>query len=399
METIKDIFVSGPGPSSSHTIGPYKAALDFKNRLKGSENIKVTLYGSLALTGKGHGTDLIILRTLSNFKTEVIFNFGVKKLSHPNTILFEAFENNKLVHKQKYYSVGGGKIVTKLRKQNLSEVYPFKNFEEIKKYSYENNCSLVDIVNKFEDNSLDDYLNNALDIMFKNIEKNLLVDGLLPGKLKVERVAKKIYNHAINFKDKAEQYSMLLTSFAYASLEGNAVGDIVVTAPTCGSCGIVPAILYHEYKFNNVSKFELINALKVAGLIGNVCKENASLSGAVLGCQAEVGVASSMASAALCYIRKLDLYQIEYASEVALEHFLGLTCDPVGGYVIIPCIERNGIAALRAYISYLYAKNIGPYRKNKVSFDEVVKAMKDTGKNLNSDYKETAIGGLAKILK
>lgn len=399
METIKDLFVIGPGPSSSHTIGPAKAAVDFKSDVAKDAYIEVTLYGSLALTGKGHLTDKIIKEILKDYQCEVIFNYDVTNLPHPNTLIFKAILNGETIKEKTYYSVGGGKIVTNLNKMNLVDVYPLSSFDDIKRFLSENNLTIVDYVNKYEEADIDEYLELVLKRMFTSIEVNLVETGLIPGRLELPKVAKIIFEEAEKIEDSSEKYNMLITSFAYACVEGNASGKIVVTAPTCGSCGIIPAILYYEYKYNNVDKKVLIDALKVAGIIGNICKNNASISGAVLGCQAEVGVASSMASAALSYIKGLSLYQIEYASEVALEHFLGLTCDPVDGYVQIPCIERNGIAALRAYNSYLYAKNIAPYRKNKVSFDDVVMAMKMTGESLNTDYKETSIGGLAKLIK
>jgi L-serine dehydratase len=401
METIKDLFIIGPGPSSSHTIGPNKAAKDFIKDLNKSEidKIEVTLYGSLALTGKGHLTDKTISDVLKDFKHEIIFNYELKDLPHPNTLKFVAYINNKIVKTMTYYSVGGGKIVTDLNKMETHEVYKENSFDSIKKYLNDNKLSLIDYVNKFEDKDLDSYLDKVVDKMFDSVELNLKIEGIIPGNLKLQRVAKTIFDNATKLDKPDEKYSMLITSFAYAAVEGNASGEIVCTGPTCGSSGIIPAIIYYEYKYNHASKKKIIDSLKVAGIFGNLCKKNASISGAVLGCQAEVGVASSMASAALCYIRDLNLYQIEYASEVALEHFLGLTCDPVEGYVQIPCIERNGIGALRSYNSYLYAKNIAPYRHNRVSFDDVVEAMKMTGESLNSDYKETSGGGLAKVIK
>jgi L-serine deaminase len=401
MESIENLYIIGPGPSSSHTIGPNHAAKDFIKDLdsKKISQIVATLFGSLALTGKGHLTDQTIDLVLKDFNHKVIFDYSFKNLQHPNTLTFEAYVDNSCVKKTTYYSVGGGKIVTNLADNQIIDQYKFKDFLEIKNYCEVNKISLSNFVDRFDDKNINNYLENVLNKMLDSVELNLNKQGLIPGKLGLQRVAKIIYENALKIDQANERYMMLITSFAYAVVEGNACGDTIVTAPTCGSSGIIPAILYYEYKFNNVTKEKLINALKVAGVIGNICKANASISGAVLGCQAEVGVASSMASAALCYIKDLSLYQIEYASEVSLEHFLGLTCDPVDGYVQIPCIERNGIAVLRSYESYLYAKNISPYRKNKVSFDEVVSAMKMTGESLNQDYKETSVGGLAKVVK
>lgn len=398
MESIKELYIIGPGPSSSHTIGPSRAANNFIKDLKNVDKIVVSLFGSLALTGKGHFSDKAIKDVLNSYKTEIIFNMDEKNLKHPNTMNFKAIKDGKIIKEQFYYSIGGGKIVTDLKHTTKDATYLFKNFAEIKDYLEQNKISLVQFVDKFEGDGINKYLENVLNFMFKEVESNLELEGQIPGPLGLTKVAKKIYKTALNEKN-SESKILLLTAFAYACLEGNACGNIVVTAPTCGSCGILPAVLYYEYKYNNVPKEILINALKVAGIFGNVAKENASISGAVLGCQAEVGVASSMATAALCYIHSLSLYQIEYGAEVALEHFLGLTCDPVLGYVQIPCIERNGIGASRAYVSYIYAKNIAPVRQNKVSFDKVIEAMKVTGLSLNPDYKETSKGGLASLIK
>ena len=398
MDSIKKLFIVGPGPSSSHTIGPNRAALDFIKDLKNVDKIKVTLYGSLALTGKGHFTDNVIINTLKSIDTEVYFDLIKKDLKHPNTMEFKAYFKGALVKEQVYYSIGGGEIVKDLKDIHKSDVYKLNHFNDIYEYISRMNISLIDYVNENEDSDLDEYLSNVLDNMFNEVETNLKKEGTIPGPIGLKRVAKKIYENALN-EEKVESKLMLISSFAYACLEGNACGDMVVTAPTCGSCGILPAVLYYEYNFKHKDKKALIDSLKVAGLFGNICKENASISGAVLGCQAEVGVATAMATAALCYVNLLSTEQIQYGAEVALEHFLGLTCDPVLGYVQIPCIERNGIGAMRAYESYLYAKNIAPIRKNKVSFDKVVEAMRVTGVSLNSDYKETSRGGLASLIK
>ena len=398
MESIKDLFIIGPGPSSSHTIGPSRAALDFVKDLKSVDKIIVTLFGSLALTGKGHFTDKAIQKTLDGINVDVYFDLTTKKLEHPNTMNFKAYYGGKEIKNKTYYSIGGGKIVTDLNKINKDDIYKLNHFSDIYKYISSMNMDLVSYVNENEDKFIDEYLGKTIKYMFKEVEDNLKKEGQIPGPIGLQRVAKRIYETASNEKNE-ESKVMLISSFAYACLEGNACGDMVVTAPTCGSCGILPAVLYYEYNYGNKDMKTLINALKVAGLFGNICKENASISGAVLGCQAEVGVATAMATAALCYMNSLSTEQIEYGAEVALEHFLGLTCDPVLGYVQIPCIERNGIGAMRAYVSFLYAKNIAPIHKNKVSFDKVVEAMRVTGNSLNSDYKETSRGGLASIIK
>ena len=408
LDSIKNLYIYGPGPSSSHTIGPYRASLDFVNSNKKDFNftrIDVILYGSLALTGIGHGTDKIIKDTIEkefNIKCNVLFNIDEKNLEHPNTMRFLGYNDKNEVISNKYFSIGGGEIV----KDNLSlkekknYVYPFSSFNDIKNYAKEHQIEdLSKIADIFEDNDLNYYLLDILDKMLKSVEVGLSLDGVLPGTLKLKKVAKKMYENALTINDVAERKEMLLSAFSYAVSENNADGKMIVTGPTCGSAGIIPSILYYYKNYLNTSDEKLINSLKVGAFFGLVAKQNASISGAMDGCQAEIGVASSMGAAILSYLNNLTIYQIEYASEVALEHFLGLTCDPVEGYVQIPCIERNGIGVLRSYASYLYAKNIAPLRKNRVSYDDVIKTMKMTGDDIDPSYKETSIGGLARILK
>jgi L-serine dehydratase len=270
---------------------------------------------------------------------------------------------------------------------------------EIKKYLIDNNMSLVDYVYHFEDSNIKEFLHHILDKMFESIERGLNATGKLPGKLNLDRVAKSLYYHALNIEldkiDNSERTKLLVSSYAYAVSEENASGGEIVTAPTCGSSGVLPASLYYFYKHQSRSKDELVDALAIAGIFGNLVKKNATISGAIGGCQAEIGTACSMAASAIAYLFGLNIDKIEYAAEVAMEHHLGLTCDPVKGYVQIPCIERNGVASLRAYDSALYAKHIGIFRKNRVSFDQVISTMASTGKDLNYQYKETSLGGLA----
>ena len=401
MESIKRVYKIGPGPSSSHTIGPYNAAKDFLNTYKDFDEVVIDLYGSLALTGKGHGTDKILLKAFENYKAIINFHYTFDDIVHPNTLDFSIFKDGKIINKARYYSIGGGDILKQGQKiEKSKEIYPFNSFNGLKNYLNKHNLtSMVDVVDEFEDKDVNDFLFKIFKAMIHEIESNLKKDGYLPGNLGVKKVAKSIYEKALDEKDEFERKILFITSYAYAASEGNADGDLVVTAPTCGSCGVLPSILYYEYKHNNINIDKIVGALKVAGLLTNIVIKNASISGATLGCQAEIGTASAIASGALCYLHDMSVYQIEYASELALEHFLGLTCDPVNGYVQIPCIERNGIGALRSLISYIYAKDISILRRNKVSFDEVVKAMKITGDSLSKDYKETSIGGLAKIIK
>lgn len=400
MESIKRVYKIGPGPSSSHTIGPFNAAKDFLKYHQDFDEIVIDLYGSLALTGKGHGTDKILLKAFNFPNTKINFNYTFENINHPNTIDFTALKNKQIIDKVRYYSVGGGDILKDGEKIIKSaDIYPFNSFNGLKNYLEKNKItSIIEVIDNFEDKDIDEFLTNVFKAMINEIETNLSKEGYLPGNLGVKRVAKEIYEKAISEKDEFEKKILLITSYAYATSEGNASGELVVTAPTCGSCGVLPSVLYYEYKHNKVDISKIIGALKVAGILTNFVIKNASISGASLGCQAEIGTAAAIASGALCYIHDLSFYQIEYASELALEHFLGLTCDPVNGYVQIPCIERNGIGALRSLISYIYAKDVSLLRKNKVSFDEVVKAMKITGESLSKDYKETSIGGLAKII-
>ncbi len=421
LQSLKRLYIQGPGPSSSHTIGPYKAAIDFLEsevtieKLPLLKEIEVTLYGSLALTGKGHLTDKIIKDTLkesldknieNSDNIEILIKFDIKKstLKHPNTMKFKAYFKGENIEgiKATYYSIGGGEILkNSLEKRKKKFIYPFSSFNEIVEYCNKNNITdLKDLVDKYEDKDIDNYLYGILNIMINSVKEGLTIEGKLPGKLSLDRIAKRLYENTLSLSDSDnEKIMMLLTSFAYAVAENNASGKIVVTSPTCGSSGIIPSILYYFKYYKNESDKRLIDSLKVASIFGNLAKENATISGAVGGCQAEIGVASSMGAAIFAYLYNLSIYQIEYAAELALEHFLGLTCDPVEGYVQIPCIERNGIGVLRSYSAALYAKNIALIRKNRVTFDEVLKTMKLTGDDLSIYYKETSIGGLAKIKK
>lgn len=407
MKSIKELYKIGPGPSSSHTIGPFKAINHFinenKNLIDNESMIHIILYGSLALTGKGHLTDKILGEVLNknNIKSSIIFDISKRDLLHPNTMEILLIKEEKIIKKHTYFSIGGGDIlIDSLDNLKEKEVYPFNSFNEIKIYAKTNTIfDLKDIVDEFEDKDINEYLKNILYTMLESVKFGLDQEGYLPGSLHIKKIAKELFNNANKINYDVEKIEMLLTSFAYAVSENNASGNVVVTAPTCGSCGIIPSILFYYKFYKNYDDEKLINSLKVASLFGNVAKTKASISGAVHGCQAEIGVASAMGAAMFSYLNNLNIYQIEYASEVALEHFLGLTCDPVKGMVQIPCIERNGIGVLRSKSAYLYAKNISILRKNRVSFDNCVEAMKITGDSLKTEYKETSEGGLAKIIE
>lgn len=396
MESLHQLYKIGHGPSSSHTMGPEKACRYIIETYKDVAKIKVTLYGSLALTGKGHLTDYIINKTLSNYDLTINFNYTESK-PHPNTMKFELYKDDwSFIDSVEVYSVGGGSIEikgkkTKLKKEN---VYPFKSFEEIKQYSKENDISLPDIVYSFDKEDIKEYLNQVFDIMNNAIRSGLEKTGELPGNLHVLRKAKQLISSAEIFENASIKQLRIVSSYAFAVSEENASGGLIVTSPTCGASGVLPAVIFYLYDECKVSKDKLIDALAVAGLVGNIIKTNASISGAFAGCQSEVGSACSMAAAAVAYVNGRNLEEIEYAAEIALEHHLGLTCDPVNGLVQIPCIERNAVAALRAIDSANLAKFLNGTRK--ISFDTVVKTMFETGKDLNKKYKETSIGGLAK---
>ena len=396
MESLRELFKIGKGPSSSHTMGPERAANIIKKRFGENAEYVVDLYGSLSMTGKGHLTDYIIHETLGE---NCQVNFCEETLPfHPNGMVFHIYQDGELKDDITAYSVGGGSIVWEgeddfsLSRKN---VYREKNLKEILETLDRNAYSFYDYVMEHENALFVEYLYEILGTMFDSVERGLKREGTIPGKLQLPRVAKQMYTQAINLPAGSERETLILSSYAYAVAEENASGQTIVTAPTCGSSGVLPAILYYCYKQLNVEKPRLIKALAVAGVFGNVIKNNASISGADAGCQAEIGSACAMGAALYAWILGLNNSLIEYAAEMGLEHNLGLTCDPVGGYVQITCIERNGYAALRAIDCAIYAKNLGYVRKNKVSFDAVVNVMKNTGHDLNKAYKETSLGGLA----
>lgn len=387
MKSCKEIFKIGNGPSSSHTIAPKRASIEFLNRFPNLKYIKVTLYGSLALTGKGHLTDYIIKETFKNIKNDIVFDALTEK-EHPNTMEFEGIDkdNNKCF--MRAISVGGGDVsygdvITH------DEIYPHNSFEEIKEYCLKNNLTIAEYVDSYED--INEHLEKVYDVMLNSIKRGLKAEGLLPGELEITRKAKKLLPPKRLLKTNTRKK---IIAYAYAVSEENASGGLIVTAPTCGSAGVIPAVLKAAIDLRKYKKKELIDGLKVAGIIGNLIKTNASISGAVAGCQAEIGSACSMAAAFLAYINHSDIDVIQRAAEIALEHNLGLTCDPVKGYVQIPCIERNALASLRASDAYLLASELIS-KEAKISFDLICKTMLKTGKDLSSIYRETSEGGLA----
>lgn len=391
MESIKKIYKIGYGPSSSHTMGPGYAAEIFLKKYPYATRFSVELFGSLALTGKGHMTDVTLKKILGESRTNIIFNKEKVYDYHTNAMKFNAFNDKTLIGEWLVFSVGGADL-KELDDKSLSEkadIYPHNHMFEILRYCENNNLTLLDYVSKYEDKDVRSYLSNVIDTMIDSINRGITNKGILPGGLNVNRKANVFYDKYLN----SNKITELVYAYALAVSEENASGGIVVTAPTCGSAGIVPAIIASQMNFYKIDKEKLINALMIGGLIGNIVKVNASISGAEVGCQGEVGVACSMAAGMLVYLFGGDNQTIEYGAEIALEHHLGLTCDPVEGLVQIPCIERNALSALAAYNAAEYAMIAGS--KHTVTLDDVIEVMRDTGKDLKEKYKETALGGLA----
>lgn len=397
MDSIKAIYKIGLGPSSSHTMGPNKAAKLFLERNADAARFRVTLYGSLAATGKGHMTDVAIIRVLGEDRTEIVWRPNEVKEFHTNGMLFEALSSDGAVLDEwLVYSIGGGNLSD--GKEQVREVgddvYPLGTIADIQKYLDANGLSYWEYVEQCEGPQIWDFLSEVWAIMQASVKEGLERDDRLPGSLHLRSKAKQYYVRGTGYKDSLKSRA-LIGAYALAVSEQNARGETVVTAPTCGSCGVVPAVLYHQKHAHNFSDRDILKALATAGLFGNVIRTNASISGAEVGCQGEIGSACVMAAAAVNQLYGGTLQQIEYAAEMAMEHNLGLTCDPVCGLVQIPCIERNPIAALRALDVSFYAL-LGD-GKHMVSFDHVVDTMKRTGKDLPSLYKETAAGGLASL--
>ena len=400
MKSIKELYRIGTGPSSSHTMGPRKAAELFLQRHQDATKFKVTLYGSLAATGKGHMTDVAIEDTLQPIApVEIIWQPKVFLPFHPNAMTFAAYnEADKLTENWTVYSVGGGALAESSDSLNIQspEVYTMSSMVEILDWCEKTGKSYWEYVKECEDSDIWDYLNEVWITMKDSIQRGLNEEGVLPGPLNLRRKASAYYIRANDYKESLQARGLVF-AYALAVSEENASGGRIVTAPTCGSCGVVPSVLYHLYKSRNFSDIRILRALATAGLIGNIVKHNASISGAEVGCQGEVGVACAMASGAASQLFGGSPTQIEYAAEMGLEYHLGMTCDPVCGLVQIPCIERNAYAAARALDANIFASfSDGTHR---VSFDKVVEVMKQTGHDLPSLYKETSEGGLAKDYK
>ena len=399
MKSLKELYRIGIGPSSSHTMGPRNAAEQFLAKHPDAKSFEVTLYGSLAATGKGHMTDTAIIDTLEphapldlKWEPEIFLPF------HPNGMLFKSKdENGKVTDEWTVFSVGGGALAEEGIDNSASpDIYEMTKMSQILGWCERTGRSYWEYVQQCEESDIWDYLHEVWKTMSEAVERGLEQEGALPGPLNLRRKAATYYIKANGYKDNLKSRGLVF-SYALAVSEENASGGKIVTAPTCGSCGVVPAVLYHLKKSRDFSEMRMLRALATAGLVGNSVKHNATISGAEGGCQAEVGVACSMAAAAASQLFGGSPAQIEYACEMGLEHHLGMTCDPVCGLVQIPCIERNAYAAARALDSNIYsAFTDGTHR---VSFDKVVEVMKQTGHDLPSLYKETSTGGLAKDYK
>ncbi|MBQ6872319.1 MAG: L-serine ammonia-lyase [Bacteroidales bacterium] len=397
MESIKEIFKIGKGPSSSHTMGPRKAAMIFRERNPHASRFEVTLYGSLASTGKGHLTDVAIEEVFGKENLKINWKGNVFLPQHPNGILFESFSpDNTLLDHWTTFSIGGGDISDTGARPKKESIYPHSKMTDILEWCKENGTTFWEYVQMHEDSDIYDYLAQVWMVMQEAVERGLDEEGVLPGGLNLARKASSFYIKAQGHQGSMQRRAMTF-AFALAVAEENASGGTIVTAPTCGSCGVLPAVFYGDNKFYGFSQKKILRGLATAGLIGTIIKTNASISGAEVGCQGEIGSACCMAAGASTQLFGGTPMQIEYAAAMGMEHFLGLTCDPVCGLVQIPCIERNAFAATRALDANVYA--LMTDGNHRVCFDNVIEVMKRTGKDLPSLYKETAEGGLAYQMK
>lgn len=394
MQSLKMLYKIGKGPSSSHTMGPQYAAEYINEKYPNASFVKVILYGSLALTGEGHGTHTVLKSTL-NAENEIIFDKTTQNIPHPNTLDFVIFGGNgEEIKTVRAMSIGGGEIeIEGEPSYTAPEVYSHKTFEEIREYCIKNHLRLSDYAMRFDGEEILPFLKEIWERMKLTVREGLDADGVLPGGLDVERKAKFLYSQHHMDETPETRENRLVCAYAFAAGEQNAGGGTITTAPTCGASGVVPAVLYYMQERKGFTDTEIARALAAGGIIGNLVKQNASISGAECGCQAEVGTACSMAAASLAELHKMDIDQIAYAAENAMEHYLGLTCDPICGLVQIPCIERNAVAAMRAINALSLANFLTNTRK--ISFDTVVATMYQTGKDLQGKYRETSEGGLA----
>jgi len=393
MESIREIYKIGHGPSSSHTMGPAKAAKRFLDKHSQGESFRVILYGSLAATGRGHLTDVAIREAFGDKTVELLWEPETFLPRHPNALKFEALDQNQQVTDSwVVYSVGGGAIIDDHTELETKNIYPITKLDDILNWCHENGKQLWEFVEDHEGPEIWDFLAEVWKVMDDAIARGLKKEGTLPGGLMLPRKSSSFNLKAQNFSGPFKKRSKLF-AYALAVSEENASGGLIVAAPTCGACGVIPAVMKHYQKVYDADLNQIYKALATAGLIGNLVKNNASISGAEVGCQGEIGTACAMASAAANQLMGGTINQIEYAAEMGIEHHLGLTCDPVAGLVQIPCIERNAFAAERALAHNTYA--LMSDGRHRISFDEVVETMYKTGKDLSNYYKETSKAGLA----
>ncbi len=398
MKSLRDVYKIGKGPSSSHTMGPAKAMEIFTSENADADSYVVVLYGSLADTGKGHGTDTALKMAAGDKKCEIIFDINNRDLPHENTMDIYAVRGGKRdKNPMRVMSIGGGdiRIEGRAMHDDGAEVYPEGSFAEISDFCKKHGIRLSDFVAMREGEEIYDFLYSVWGVMQNSIHEGLTTSGILPGGLGVERKAQYLFNQRHIDESPTTRENRIVCAYAYAVSEQNADNGTIVTAPTCGACAVLPSVLQYMKEKHGFSDKQILKALAVAGLVGTIVKTNASVSGAECGCQAEVGTACSMASAALGELFEMGIDQIEYAAEIAFEHHLGLTCDPICGLVQIPCIERNAVAAMRAINAVSLANFLSGSRK--ISLDMVIETMYETGKDLSHLYRETSAGGLAKL--
>ena len=398
MQSLKYLYRIGLGPSSSHTMGPVAAAERFLGECPDAPAYRVILYGSLAKTGRGHMTDVALGKVFEDKQYEIIFDYDTPTDRHPNTMDVIALDGEREIKRTRFYSVGGGEVIAD--GESATEhpsIYPLRSFTEISRLCRARDIRLWQYVEECEGEEIWEYLAEVWRVMREAIKRGIEAEGVLHGGLGTQRKARYLFRQRHIDENEETKTNRLICAYAFAVSEENAGGGVIVTAPTCGACGVVPAVLKFLQPKRNFSERQILQSLATAGLIGNLIKTNASISGAECGCQAEIGTACAMAAAAAAELYELDLDQIEYAAEMSIEHHLGLTCDPIGGLVQIPCIERNAIAAMRA----LNAVNLADFLADtrKISFDMIVDTMYETGKDLKVIYRETAEGGMAKLFK
>lgn len=396
MKSLKQLYKIGIGPSSSHTMGPVKATESFLSKYDGYDSYVVTLFGSLAMTGEGHGTDRAILQAFGSRNAKIVFD-KTTKCVHPNTMEFVALRDGVECEKMQVFSIGGGDILVAGETfVEGADFYPHNTFEDIKNYCKSKGIRLWQYAVEQEGEQILGYMQQIWQVMQSCVNDGLSREGILPGGLNVVRRAKTLFAVEQDITRHTRK-DRIVSAYAFAVGEQNASGGQVVTAPTCGASGVVPAVFMYAKQHQEFTDRQICQALLTAGIVGNVVKTNASISGAECGCQAEIGTACAMAAAGLAELYGMTLDEIEYSAEVALEHQLGLTCDPVCGLVQIPCIERNAVGAMRAINSVSIATFLTDSRK--ISFDTVVTAMYETGRDISENYRETSVGGLAKVYK